>query len=198
LNKRQLSALETKEKLLESAEKLITEKGFANVSVEDITKDCKVAKGSFYVYFKKKEDIITEIGYRSFKNLKDDIDKMTDKDILYKLRYYIVNFMQNIEQSGIEICRQWTKNVLNPKDVCAEQTKLEFDILTLKSILSSNVENGELCENTPVDELTYLINSQLYGMMTCWCMSDGSFEPTKHTNLFCDIQLEAILKQYIK
>jgi hypothetical protein len=82
--------------------------------------------------------------------------------------------------------------------VCAEQTKLEFDILTLKSILSSSVENGEMCENTPVDELTYLINSQLYGMMTCWCMSDGSFEPTKHTNLFCDIQLEAILKQYIK
>jgi AcrR family transcriptional regulator len=36
LNKRQLSALETKEKLLESAEKLITEKGFANVSVENI------------------------------------------------------------------------------------------------------------------------------------------------------------------
>lgn len=198
MNKRQLSALETKEKLIESAEKLITEKGFANVSVEDITKDCKVAKGSFYVYFKKKEDIITAIGYRSFKNLKDDIDKMIDKDILYKLRYYIVNFMQNIEQSGIEICRQWTRNVLNPKDVYTEQTKLEFDILTLKSILSSSIENGELCENTPVDELTYLINSQLYGMMTCWCMSDGSFEPIEHTNLFCDIQLEAILKQYIK
>ena len=44
----------TKGKLLASARKLISERGFDHVSVEDITKDSGVAKGTFYHYFKYK------------------------------------------------------------------------------------------------------------------------------------------------
>ena len=38
----------TKAKLTASARKLISERGFDNVSVEEITKDAGVAKGTFY------------------------------------------------------------------------------------------------------------------------------------------------------
>ena len=41
----------TKAKLLDSAQRLISAHGFDNVSVEDITKDSGVAKGTFYHYF---------------------------------------------------------------------------------------------------------------------------------------------------
>ena len=48
----------TKAKLLASARKLIGERGFDRVSVEDITRDSGVAKGTFYHYFKCKEDVV--------------------------------------------------------------------------------------------------------------------------------------------
>lgn len=51
-------AIRTKATLLESAKKLITERGFDRVSVEDITSGAGVAKGTFYHYFKSKEDLI--------------------------------------------------------------------------------------------------------------------------------------------
>ena len=60
MTKRQKNALETRQKIYETACSLIEEKGFANVSVEDITDACGVAKGTFYVYFKRKEDIVFE------------------------------------------------------------------------------------------------------------------------------------------
>ena len=51
----------TKGKLLASARKLISERGFDHVSVEDITKDSGVAKGTFYHYFKCKEDVVKSL-----------------------------------------------------------------------------------------------------------------------------------------
>ena len=43
--------------MVESAKKLIAEKGYNNTKVEDITNEAQVAKGTFYTYFKTKEDI---------------------------------------------------------------------------------------------------------------------------------------------
>lgn len=50
----------TKAKLLDSAQRLISAHGFDNVSVEDITKDSGMAKGTFYHYFECKEDVVRE------------------------------------------------------------------------------------------------------------------------------------------
>ena len=60
MTKRQENAQETRRKIYSTACSLIEEKGFANVSVEDITRACGVAKGTFYVYFRRKEEIIFE------------------------------------------------------------------------------------------------------------------------------------------
>ena len=54
MTKRQEIAQETRRRIYTTACSLIEEKGFANVSVEDITRACGVAKGTFYVYFKRK------------------------------------------------------------------------------------------------------------------------------------------------
>ena len=51
---RQVRAAETRRKIVAAAKKLITEKGFESVAIEDIAKEAGVSTGSFYTYFKKK------------------------------------------------------------------------------------------------------------------------------------------------
>ncbi len=72
-----LSKLDEKKKLkqealLSSAFKLFTEKGINNTSIADIVSNAKLAKGTFYLYFKDKYDIrdrlITNQGNRLFEN----------------------------------------------------------------------------------------------------------------------------------
>lgn len=60
------------EALLSSAFKLFTEKGINNTSIADIVSSAKLAKGTFYLYFKDKYDIrdrlVTNQGNRLFEN----------------------------------------------------------------------------------------------------------------------------------
>lgn len=71
MNKRQQSAQNTRKKLIQAALKLLKEKGFKAINVEEITKEAGVAKGTFYIYFKRKEDIILEYSRAPFSEIAD-------------------------------------------------------------------------------------------------------------------------------
>lgn len=197
--KRQENALKTRQKLIDAAEDLLKANGFNALCVEDITKAAGVAKGTFYVYFKHKEDIVAEICRGYFKEIEDEISGMSDSGLVEKLSLYFDNFMKAVELYGINICREWIRASIDPstapdnKDI----SKWQYDFNMLKNILNKAIKNKELNEDTPVELVTYLIISELYGMMTCWCMSDGVFEPKDWTQRFSDFQLRAILKDYI-
>src|SRR5690554_3572893 len=55
---RKEKAVQTRNKIYESAEQLFNQHGFENVNVNDIVKHADVAKGSFYVHFESKDALI--------------------------------------------------------------------------------------------------------------------------------------------
>ncbi len=199
MNKRQISAQETKRKLVSTALELLKEKGFDAINVEEITKKAGVAKGTFYTYFKRKEDIVLDISRVPFGEIAEEIHKMDSMEITEKLTHYFRRFMECVEYGGIHICRQWVRDVLDPNSVPDNKDgqKWVYDVEMLREILTNAVKNGELKQETPVEVLTHIIISELYGMMTCWCMSDGKFEPLDWTEKFCEIQLKALFEMYM-
>ena len=199
MTKRQENALKTRQKLINTAEALLKKNGFNALCVEDLTKAAGVAKGTFYVYFKHKEDIVSEICRGYFKAIENEINKMSGSDLIEKLSLYFDNFMKAVELYGINICREWIRGTIDPNGDSenVDKNKWKFDVDMLKNILNNAIKNKELKKDTPVELLTYLIISELYGMMTCWCMSDGIFEPRDWTKKFADFQLNAILEKYI-
>ena len=58
-----------REKILKIAKELFYEKGFRNVTTDDIAKKASVGKGTIYRYFDSKEDILIQLA----KELMDDI-----------------------------------------------------------------------------------------------------------------------------
>lgn len=199
MTKRQENALKTRKKLIDTAEDLLKANGFNALCVEDITKAAGVAKGTFYVYFKHKEDIVAEICRGYFKEIEDEISGMSNSDLIEKLSLYFDNFMKAVELYGINICREWIRGSIDPKTAPdnTDMSKWQYDVDMLKNILNNAVKNKELKKDTPVELLTHLIISELYGMMTCWCMSDGVFEPKEWTRRFSEFQLKAILNDYL-
>lgn len=197
MGKRQESALETRRKLLETGEKFIRERGFDSVSVEDITNACGVAKGTFYTYFKRKEDIVQELSFREFGEIAERTKAMKGS-FLEKITYYAVNFSSHIENSGVKMAQQWTKNVIDPSaDISGEYSKLDYDTKTLTDIFEFSVQNGELSSEIPVEECVELLNSQLYGLMVCWCMSGGNYSLKERTQKFCSFALDRLFEPYI-
>ena len=198
MTKRQENAQETRRKIYDTACSLIEEKGFANVSVEDITRACGVAKGTFYVYFKRKEEIIFECCKEWF----SDVDRKAREHkgtIVEKLAFYFKGFMEGVTCGGVELCRQWVREVIDPADSPGEMCggKYAYDHRHLTDFLNDAVKEGLLKKNTPVDTLVHLFMSELYGMMTCWCMSDAKFDPGKWVGRFAKLQLPNLLAPYV-
>ena len=199
MTKRQEIAQETRQRIYATACSLIERNGFANVSVEDITHACGVAKGTFYVYFKRKEDIIFECCKEWF----SDVDRRAREHkgtIVEKLAFYFKGFMEGVTCGGVELCRQWVREVINPSDSPGEMCggKYAYDLKHLTDFLNDAVKDGALKRNTPVETLVHLFMSELYGMMTCWCMSDTKFDPGKWVGRFAKLQLPSLLAPYVK
>ena len=186
---REEKAMITKNKIIEAARILIKEKGLDNVSVDDITKEAQVAKGSFYVYYKKKEDIINDIGCMEFRYINDEIKNMEDRNILEILKFYYHRYQEGVLSIGREISKCWLQNNLNCR------CKIEYDYNTISDILINAIKKNELNEDTNVTALTYKIMSNLYGLTLIWIMSNGSI---KDEGEELNVQVEDILIPYLK
>lgn len=199
MTNRQLKAVETRKKILKAAKVLIAEKGFEDTSIGDVVQRAGVSTGSFYTYFKKKEDVVEELNQTDFYRLAEIANGMEDRDILERLRYYCGYFLGDIEETGIEICRQWLKNNLTPNNMLLggeEITKYRYDYRAMQEVLNEAVKRGELKVDTPVDDLALLINAQLYGLMVIWCMTDGEVKGSEKTDTLCDTVIKAALTPY--
>ena len=186
---REEKAMITKNKIIEAASVLIKEKGLDNVSVDDITKEAQVAKGSFYVYYKKKEDIINDIGCMEFRYINDEIKNIENKGILEILKFYYHRYLEGVLSIGKEIAKCWLQNNLNCR------CKIEYDYYTISDILNKAKKNDELKQETDVSVLTYRIISNLYGLTLIWIMSDGNI---KYEEEELDVEVNDILIPFIK
>ena len=200
MTKRKLLALETKKKLVEAACGLHIEKGFDAINVEEITRAANVSKGTFYTYFKRKEDIVLEISRAPFRETVDEISRMEGMSIVSSLSYYMERFVSHFQRFGINVCRQWTKEVLNPRNASdgVDGAKWLYDLGELKKLLQEAIERGELAAETPLETLAHIFLSELYGLMTSWCMSDGDFDPAQHMDRIGKILVGPILKPYLE
>ena len=200
LTNRQKAAMETRKRLLIAARKLLYDKDFSEITVADIAKEAGVAVGSFYVYFKRKEDIVEVLEDYDFYHLAQIVNRMTGKGILDRLAYYCHEFMKGIEDYGLEITRQWIRNNVAPQRMRHHDediTKYTFDVRTLQSILQEGVTCGLLKPETPVDNLALFINAELYGLMLAWCMSNGAVVGSMKTDDYLHIMLTKALEPYI-
>ena len=200
MTNRKKAALETRRRLLVAARKILEKQDFADVTVADIAREAGVAVGSFYVYFKRKEDIVEDLEDYDFYHLSEIVNGMDGKGILERLAYYCHEFMKGIEEYGLEITRQWIRNNVAPQRMCHSQediTKYAFDVRALLSILTEGVTQGLLKAETPADELAFFINSELYGLMLAWCMSDGAVVGSRQTGAFVANGLKKVLAPYI-
>lgn len=142
----------TKEKIINAARILAKEKLIQDISVEDITKKAEVSKGSFYTYFKKKEDVLEKFMFDNWNTLRIKISDSRESKIKL-FEYYIINFATLIEEKGKETCRSWISTNIN------NDYKLLYDEETL-TLLFNDKKTIEI------------VNSFLYGLMLSWAMAN--------------------------
>ena len=198
MTNRQLAALETRKKLLEAAKKIVSEKGLINTSIEEITKACGVSNGTFYTYFKRKEDVIFALSREMYQEIYENA-QAHEGSFMERLIFYMVNFSGYIEKSVLKLCQEWVRNTVDPDLVenPDDKNKLGMDIDSMKGLLERGVERDELQKDTPVDVLSHTLADVLYGEMLCWDMTGGAYSFEERTKEFCNMFLSEIIKPYL-
>ena len=95
---RELKKEEKKERILKESIAHFTSKGFEKTSIEDITRDAGVAKGTFYNFFEKKEDVLLYYLDKEFVKSRHDIQLRIEsmETIIDKLELLILTYLKNI------------------------------------------------------------------------------------------------------
>jgi len=90
----------TKEEVIKSATKLFKERGFLSTTIQEIAKDCGIAKGSVYKFFPSKEDLFSEVFKQCLNVYFDQVDELARlpelaskekflQQIILRFRYFI-------------------------------------------------------------------------------------------------------------
>lgn len=195
---RQMAAAETKKKLIEAGRKIIFEKGLTGTSVEEITAAAGVSKGTFYTYFARKEDIVTELRYGKFGDILKEAEALPG-DFEAKLRHYMIAFSAYIEKDGAKMAQDWVRNVVNPDLVkgTPSEGKLLYDLTCIRKLFEYSMKNNLLKSGAPAEYLAHTLMDVLYGQMLCWAMSDGTYSLKTRTEEFCRSALPGMLSPYV-
>lgn len=145
---------ERKKEILDVAEELFTTKGYAETTINDILQKIGIAKGTFYYYFKSKEDVMDaivdrfiEIGVRAAENIAQDSTLKAPEKI------FQIIMAQNPDDSGKGKMIEELHRVNNAE---MHQKSLVETILKLTPILTEVIEQGidEGTFNTPYPKET--------------------------------------------
>ncbi|MBU5310683.1 TetR/AcrR family transcriptional regulator [Tissierella carlieri] len=172
LNKRQIQAQITYENIYNAAMSLVEKKGFENITVEEICTKAGVSVGSFYNYFKSKQDILNEIFRIAddyFLNTVSNVS--TGQDAYENIVNFFAHYAKYCEAIKIDQLKQIysTSNILFIEEGRHMQS-------VLKDIIDAGKESGQINTDMQSEEIVRYLFIALRGVIFDWCLHGGSYD----------------------
>lgn len=145
-----------KELIIDVTESIIKEKGFENITMDEIAEKAEMGKGSLYLYFKNKISIILAICERGSRILNQSMSQVFTEEI---------SGLEMVEKIGQTYFRFISDNPLyfNAFNY--------FEVLVNRDSLEEN-PMAKNCEENARQSMTYIVRSLQIGMQ------DGSIDPS--------------------
>jgi AcrR family transcriptional regulator len=140
---------ERRNEILDAAEKLFTEKGYVKTTINDILQEVGIAKGTFYYYFKSKEEVMDAVAVRYIDMGTEAVKKVVEEKNLTAFEKLKILFTADVTGSDKkdEILEEFHK----AEDAEMHQRSLLMTIERLTPLITQIVLQGieEKVFNTP-------------------------------------------------
>lgn len=152
----------TKRKIFEASMKLFAEKGYEGTSIEEITSEVGVAKGTLYYHFTSKEEIFDFLISEGMGLLENSIQIKVNKQDNYvdKVRAIILIQVKLVEKYEKFITILTTEMWGNSERSKACRYFVSEYLEDIKKILDEGIEKGELKETN-----TDLMSKEILGFL---------------------------------
>lgn len=184
---KETKGVRTKRQLYQCAMKLFRERGFDRVSVDEIVREAGMAKGTFYIYFNTKSDIILEM-LRQYDTYYDQImaglpDDLSIDEQMEEIVKGACRFTEEV--IGLDLIRvlyvkQLTEGQEHPG--LLNEDRALFRILS--ELLTAGQHAGIYDPALDVPDTTRLILHGIRASFFEWCSSRGQFDLTQECLYF--------------
>jgi len=182
-NKRARQALESKNRIFNSAIDLFNEIGFENVTIDSICKKAGVSVGLFYNYFDSKDQIIVEvfntmdIDYeREYNELPEDLE--TIEKLLFMVGY-IATATQSLGKSFLRIV--YRRFLMLEKGNVSLLNEHRPIYRFLNVFIEEGQQNGQITTEFSIEEIQFIILNVVRGVFFQWALYDGGFDLVPET-----------------
>lgn len=187
---------ERKSQIINAAEDVFTKKGFDEARMDDIAEETGLSKGTLYLYFKSKDDLIIAIldrmlqrEFKQLENLNQDeisateaIEKLTDlltKDILGLLRLVPIIY----EFLALAFRNKYVQAALK------KYINRYIDILV--PIIQRGIKSGEF-RKVDAREVAIAMGAMIEGTLLLWVYDKTLVKPEYHISTGMKLLLEGV------
>ncbi|WP_243526702.1 TetR/AcrR family transcriptional regulator [Bacillus pseudomycoides] len=176
LKKADLRIIRTKKFIYDAFIKLIAEKGYDAITIQDITDEALINRATFYSHYRDKQDLLTTLS-------EDALGELTSKMVLYthvQGHQIELSKFEEILQSIFECIAKhadFYKTMLGPHGIH------DFNLQMQQTIMDHLEHNfielilGEHDLDIPKDMVLYFITSSIVGIAIWWLQNDMKYSP---------------------
>jgi AcrR family transcriptional regulator len=151
---------ERKNEIIDTAETFFITKGYDKTTINDILKKIGIAKGTFYHYFKSKEEVMDAVIMRVVEKdaaIAKDIAKQNDVSALDKILQFLITQASSEDEQKSDILEQFPKveNALMKQR--ALEATIEHICPILAEIIEAGVKDKEFTTPYPLEAIQFLI-----------------------------------------
>jgi AcrR family transcriptional regulator len=89
--------LKTRQLLIQATLQLVLEKGYGEVSIQDITDRADLGRGTFYIHFKDKDEVVWTAFQEMFRGLEQEAHQQLDRRMPQVEYYGLLNIFRHAE-----------------------------------------------------------------------------------------------------
>ncbi|SDJ50071.1 TetR/AcrR family transcriptional regulator [Salimicrobium halophilum] len=183
-----------KHKIIETSISLFGQRGFKETSIQDIVDQLGLTKGTFYYYFKNKEEILVQIHEQFIDDLLEQQKRIMERDFSArdKLHALVTMMLRNIRtsvNSAMIFFREMRH--LSEEKLAYVRKKRDLFQQNIEELVQEGIERGEFRKELRADMVSYMILG-ITNWSYFWYEPDGEVAEEQLADMYTTILLQGM------
>lgn len=183
LTRAEQSAL-TKDRIIQTGLALLKEEGYENLTVRNICERAEISTGSFYHFYKTKDDLMSEFLHRT--EWEDDMENADD--IVEYIIHGYVSLIDVYETLGMNFVSSYYTATNQSFNVYTREVGGYVSDYIRKHLMTAR-DQGYIRDDVSIDKIIYGVQTLVIGNVFQWCVVKGA------TDIRMD--LDRMLRDYL-
>jgi TetR/AcrR family fatty acid metabolism transcriptional regulator len=192
--RRQLQAIETRQRIFDTALALLVKKGYDRVTVDDICAGAGVSKGTFYHHFKSKDQAILEEFLKIDQYYAEILPEIIQLDDIYeRITTFARLALRYMEKQGKNLMKVAYYSQISPDRKVSPVASPDRALYSIVGDLIRDAqEKGEVRGDLDSSRVAETLIRAIRGIVYDWCLQDGKFNMEEAGEVLADILAEGL------